>query len=297
MADNVGLILEGGGMRGIYTAGVLDFFCDAGIDFPLVATASSGALIGSYYKAKQRGKNYQVFEQIMRNPEAISFKRMLTHKEIFGMDFIFDTIPKELVPLDFHSFSTSNTQFIIGTTDILTGKACYQDTYTSKDELLKMIRASCSLPILASIVSYNGRDLVDGGVSDPIPITPSLNQGYRKNVVILTRNKGYVKKATTLNWFYKSVFKNYPELRRLLKERHIIYNQTMHRLREMEKQNKVFILQPNEPLIAKRIERNKKVLHDLYMQGYREAEQKRDELNQYLNHSQDEGKTFVAAGN
>jgi predicted patatin/cPLA2 family phospholipase len=282
MRDDIGLILEGGGMRGAYTAGVLDFFRDIEIDFPLVSTASSGAFIGSYYIAKQQRVNYKIFNEIMGNPRSISIRRMLTHKEVFSMNFIFDKIPRELVPFDFQSFSKSNTKFLIGTTDIVTGKPHYHDTYDTKDDLLTIIRASSSLPVLAPVVSFKGKELVDGGVSDPIPIRPSIQRGYQKHVVVLTRNKGYIKKGIKLNWFFKHVFKNYPGLREILKERHKIYNQTMEHLKEMEKQNKVFIIQPKERLVAKRLERNKQILHDLYFQGYQEAEQKKLELQQFL---------------
>lgn len=274
----IGLVLEGGGMRGAYTAGVLDFFLDAGIDFPLVTAASSSALLGSYFLTKQKGTNLKIFKELMRNRETISFKRMLTHKELFSMDFIFGQIPKNLVPFDFQTFSNSKTRILIGTTEVATGKTRYYEKFETVDDLFTVVRASCSLPVLAPFVSYQGKDLLDGGMSDPLPIRPALDNGYTKNVVILTRNKGYVKRPTKLNWFYKLVFKNFPELRQLLRDRHNIYNQTMDLLHELERQGKVLMIRPEKPLVAKRIERNEQILQDLYQQGYREAEQKKEAL-------------------
>ena len=190
-------------MRCAYTAGVLDLFLDKGIEFPIVATASAGALIGSSFIAKQRERNYQILKKVSENPTSVSFLKMIQERELFGMDYIFDKIPRELVPIDFGLFQASASKFIIGTTDINTGKPFYFSQYNSMDELIRIIRASCSLPVLASSIFHNEIELMDGGVSDPIPIKPLLESGLKKNVVILTRNKGYIKKGTKLNWFFK----------------------------------------------------------------------------------------------
>jgi len=282
LTDNTGLLLEGGGMRCAYTAGVLDFFLDHQIEFAHVATASAGAIIGSSFIAKQRERNYHILKLITQNNDFISFKRMMQEKELFGMDFIFDKIPNQLAPLDFDSFANSNTTFSIGTTDINTGYPLYFDNFDTKEDLFTVTRASCSLPVLASSTHYKGNDLMDGGVSDPIPIRPLMAKGLKKHVVVLTRNRGYVKKRSALNWLYKIIFKNKPALKQLLHDRHILYNQTMEKLLEMEKRNEVFIIQPEMPLVASRIEKDNHKLEDLYIQGYREAEQKEDALKEFL---------------
>lgn len=269
-------------MRVAYTAGVLDFLLDEELHFPVVATASASSLIGSSYISKQRDRNYKLIKEISNNPESISFKRMLHKKELYGMDYIFDKVPNEIVPLDFDAFSNSHSKFIIGTTNINTGTPIYHDSYHTQDDLFKIIRASCSLPVLASSISYDEQDLMDGGVSDPIPLKPLLDNGLEKQVVVLTRNKGYIKKATKLNWLFKRLFRDKPNLVNLLRNRHIAYNQTMQKLIEMESRNKVFIIQPEQALTASRIERNKQKLYDLYEQGYEEAKNKRTALNQFL---------------
>ncbi|RDW16201.1 patatin-like phospholipase family protein [Oceanobacillus chungangensis] len=282
MNDNVGLLLEGGGMRCAYTAGVLDLFLDKGVEFPVVATASAGALIGSSFISKQRERNYQILKNVGGNPKSVSFLKMIREKELFGMDYIFDKIPRELVPIDFDLFQASASRFIIGTTDINTGKPIYYNQYSSLDELIKITRASCSLPVLASSIFHGEIELMDGGVSDPIPIEPLLESGLKKNVVILTRNKGYIKNGTKLNWFFKRFFRNKPELIKLLRDRHLTYNQTMQVLREMEKREEVFFIQPEQPLKASRIEKDHRKLEILYMQGYTEAEKKMDSLKRFL---------------
>lgn len=282
LEGNTGLLLEGGGMRVAYTAGVLDLFLDKGIEFPVIATASAGALIGSSYIAKQRERNHRMLTEIVRNPKSISFKRMIQDRELYSMDYIFDQIPNEIAPLDFEVFSQSSSKFVIGTTDINTGHPVYHDTYNTKEELFKIIRASCSLPVLASSIVYQDLDLMDGGVSDPIPIKPLMDAGMKKHVVILTRNKGYIKKGTKLNWLFKRIFHQKPNLQKLLRDRHLLYNQTMKNLLDMEKRNEVFIIQPEVPLAASRIERNKDKLQNLYVQGYKEAEKKSEALKQFL---------------
>ncbi|MGJ9460539.1 patatin-like phospholipase family protein [Oceanobacillus sp. CF4.6] len=282
MEVSAGLSLEGGGMRSAYTVGVLDLFLDKGIDFPVVASASAGSLIGSSYIAKQRERNHRMLLEIGGNPESISFKRMIRDKELYSMDYIFNKIPNEIIPLDFNAFSQSASTFIIGTTDINTGYPIYHDKYDTKEDLFKIIRASCSLPVLAPSISYQGLDLMDGGVADPIPIKPLIDRGSNKNVVVLTRNKGYIKKGTRLNWLYKRIFSEKPLLIKLLRERHLIYNKTMQQLLEMEKRNEVFIIQPEKPLVTSRIEHNKEKLQNLYVQGYQETEKKYEALKYFL---------------
>lgn len=277
-----GLMLEGGGMRSAFTVGVLDYFLDQQIEFPYVATASAGALIGSSYIAKQRDRNTKLLEEIGKNQETISIKRLLQKRELFSMDFIFDKLANQLVPLEFDSFSQANSEFIIGTTEINTGKTVFYDTFETQKNLSTIIRASCSLPVLAPSVSYNDKQLIDGGVSDPIPISPLLEKGLKKHVVVLTRNKGYLKKPTKLNWFFKRFFKDKPELVKLLRNRHLIYNETMKRLLAMEQRNEVFIIQPEMPPKASRIEKSNQKLEALYHQGYQEAERKRQSLQSFL---------------
>ncbi|WP_234032404.1 patatin-like phospholipase family protein [Lentibacillus cibarius] len=157
MVHDAGLMLEGGGMRCAFTVGVLDYFLDRQLEFPFVATASAGALIGSSYIAKQRERNYQLLEALRKKPDVISFKRLLQKKELFSMDFIFEQLANDWFPLDFQSFSQANATFIVGTTDINTGKPLFHDTFTEKNDLIQVIRASCSLPVLAPNVSYKGK--------------------------------------------------------------------------------------------------------------------------------------------
>lgn len=282
--ENTGLVLEGGGMRGAFTAGVLDFFMDKNIHFPYIVGASAGACNGSSYVAKQRGRNYKVIVEYGNHPEYISIKRALTKKELFGMDFIFDKLPNQLVPFHYGRFFESNQtqKFVVSTTDVKTGQPRYYDQFKSGDDLLKLIRASSSLPLIAPIIKHEGEELLDGGIADPIPIAPSIEAGNDKHVVVLTRNAGYIKQKMRFPWFFQKKYREYPELLKALERRHERYNETMKQLERLQEEGKVFILRPVEPLAISRIERNQSKLHALYEQGYEHAAAQYSQLHEFL---------------
>ncbi|CQR47851.1 NTE family protein RssA [Paraliobacillus sp. PM-2] len=283
--NEVGLVLEGGGMRGVYTAGVLDFFHDKKIMFPYVVGASVGACVATSYLANQRGRNYEVLVEYSRHPEYLSLKRLLTRRSLFGMDFIFDTLPNQLVPFDYNMFIKNQSKLVVATTDVSTGLPVYYDSFDNKDELFKLVRASSSLPFVSTSVLHQGLELMDGGVSDPIPIDPSIQDGNRKHVVILTRHKGYKKDNVKFKRIVKHTYKNYPGLVRAMEKRHAKYNQTLEILRQMEQNGEVFIIQPKQPLKVSRIERNKQKLHDVYIQGYQQAEEISEALIKFVKSS------------
>ncbi|WP_407268174.1 patatin family protein [Radiobacillus sp. PE A8.2] len=282
MLEQTGLVLEGGGMRGTYTAGVLDYFHDEDITFPYVIGASAGASVGSSYISRQRGRNYKVLVEYGEHPEYISFKRWFKNKELFGMDFIFDILPKKLVPFDFETFFETKIKFVVGATDITTGEAVYFNEFHNQNDLLQVIRASSSLPLLAPSIHIQGKELLDGGIADPIPIQPSINAGNKKHVVVLTRNPGYVKKAMKFSWLFSRTYKDHPKLIKAIATRHLKYNQTIAKIEEMEKNGEVLVIRPQAPLHVSRIERNREKLHALYLQGYKEAESYRNRLREFL---------------
>ncbi|KGX86895.1 patatin-like phospholipase family protein [Pontibacillus litoralis] len=283
--DKSALILEGGGMRGAYTAGVLDFLMDHNIHFPYVVGASAGACNGSSYISKQKGRNYEILVEFSKHPDYISFRNMLHKKGLFGMDFLFDTLPNRLAPFDYDGFFQSvhaGQKFVVGTTDVRTGEPIYFDTFHNGESLLKIIRASSSLPIIAPIIQYKERELLDGGIGDPIPIQPSLNAGNKKHVLVLTRNEGYVKQKIKFSWFFRKKFKDYPMLTKALEVRHEKYNESTKLIEQMERNNEAFIIRPKHPLTVSRVERNSQKLHSLYEQGYLEVAERKDELMKFL---------------
>ncbi|MBN9652648.1 patatin family protein [Halobacillus sp. GSS1] len=280
--DDVGLVLEGGGMRGAYTAGVLDFFLDEDIHIPYVVGASAGACNGSSYVAKQRGRNYEVIVEYGAHPEYISYKRMITKRQLFGMDFIFDKLPNQLVPFDYDTFLQQETRFVVGTTDMKTGEPVFYDQFPDRDSLLKVIRASSSLPMVAPSIQYDGRELMDGGIADPIPMEASKRDGNKKHVVVLTRNDGYIKGRMKAGWYFNRKYKQFPLFAKALLERHIRYNQQLQKVKEAEQNGEAFVIRPLKPLKVGRIERNRDRLHNLYAQGYEEAEAHAARMERFL---------------
>ncbi|WP_162595842.1 patatin family protein [Bacillus sp. CGMCC 1.16541] len=280
MMNSTGLVLEGGGMRGIYTAGVLDYFMEQDFYFPYVIGVSAGACQASSYLSRQHGRNRKVNIDFINDPRYLSFRNYLRNREMFGMDFVFNEIPTSLVPFDFDTFRNRKEKFVIGTTDCITGEPVYYDDY--KEDVLTIIRASSSLPFVAPIVEYDGRKLLDGGISDPIPLKKSEQDGNTRNVVVLTRNREYRKKKSSMFWLAKRSYRQYKGLLHAMENRYARYNETLDYIEEQEKQGNVFVIRPQLPLQVGRMEKNPLKLEALYEQGYKEAQAQHEALTKWL---------------
>ncbi|BCB04369.1 patatin-like phospholipase family protein [Bacillus sp. KH172YL63] len=276
--EETGLVLEGGGMRGIYTAGALEYFLEKGVEFPYVIGVSAGACNAASYLSKQHGRNKKVNVDFIRDPKYLSWRNYWKTGELFGMDYVFDEIPNKLVPYDYQAFHTNSTEFVVGVTDCETGQPVYYARSDYGEDLLTIIRASSSLPFVAPVVEFASRHLLDGGISDPIPVGKAEQDGYGKNVVILTRNRGYYKKPSKFSFLLNRKYPQFPELQKTMMNRYIKYNQTIDELEEKERNGDVIIIQPQTPLKVGRIERNPQKLDELYWQGYRDAEAKMNEI-------------------
>ncbi|MGM0369570.1 MAG: patatin-like phospholipase family protein [Bacillota bacterium] len=282
--EQVGLVLEGGGMRGLYTAGVLDFLIEKDLYFPYVIGVSAGACHASSYLSKQFGRNKTVNIDYVNDKRYLSYKNLLTGQGLFGMDFIFEEIPKQLEPFDFDTFFSQPGKYVVGTTDCQTGQALYFDRSDceNKDDMLQIVRASSSLPFISPIVEFKDYQLLDGGVVDPIPIEKSLADGNQKNVVILTRSPGYRKDKFKFEWLAKLVYRDHPAIVDALLERHRVYNQTLELIKELEAAGDVFLIQPDNSLDVNRIERDQDKLTNLYHQGYQRMKDEYTDLKKWL---------------
>lgn len=279
---SVGLVLEGGGMRGAYTAGVLDAFLEHDLHFPYVVGSSAGACNGSSYVARQKGRNYKVIVDYGSHPEYISFKRWLTKRQLFGMDFIFDRLPNELVPFDYLTFEEQKTVFEVMTTCMRTGEPKTLREFRDRASLLKAVRASSSIPMLAPSVDYEGEQLMDGGIASPIPLQSSIDYGNEKHVVILTRNDGHIKKRMKASWYISNLYKQYPDFAQTIVRRHQIYNEQLTHIKQLEQSNRAFVFRPQIPIKVSRVERKREKLHALYIQGFTEADNQMAQLKKYL---------------
>ncbi|MFB5661222.1 patatin family protein [Alteribacillus sp. HJP-4] len=266
-----GLVLEGGGMRGLYTAGALEYFLDNEIYFPYVIGVSSGASIACSYLSRQKGRNKEVNIGLINDPRFISLKNLWTEKSLFGMNFLFHEVPRNIIPLHIEPFHQNGQQFVIGTTDCKTGSAHYISYPNQDDDLFAAVRASSSLPMLSPIVSYKGFELLDGGVADPIPINKSMKDGNNANIVILTREKGYRKKPFSLGRVARRFYKQYPALVQAMIDRPRKYNETLAYIEKLENDGQVKVLRPSADVRVKRTEKSARKLENIYDAGYKDA--------------------------
>lgn len=279
--NSIGLVLEGGGMRGLYTAGVLDFFMEKNLYFPYVIGVSMGACNAASYISRQKGRNKAININYIHDPRYLSYRNLIRKKGLFGMDFIFDYIPNKLDIFDIKTFKSASEKLLIGTTDCSTGKSIYFEK-NNCENIFTVMKASSSLPFISPIVNYSGMKLLDGGISDPIPIKKSIKDGNIKNVIILTRNKGYVKKPFKVKLFAKKFYPNYKYLLESLFNRYRIYNETVEYIERLENEGKVFVIRPQKTLEVGRVERNQERLISLYSQGYEEAKKCFNKLQNWI---------------
>lgn len=279
--DKIGLILEGGGMRGIYTAGVLDFFIDKNIEVDLVVGVSAGGCHAASYLSKQYNRAFKTVIDYLDDKDYISFKNLIKNGSIFGMDLMFNKIPNELYPYDYETFNNSKSKFTVVTTNCKTGEAEYFQLNDMKRDII-YLQASCSIPMFANIVEINGFKLLDGGVSDSIPIEYALKQGCNKNIVILTRDKTYIKSKVKFLSLVKRKYKKYPKLVKSIANRHLKYNKTLNLIKSLEEKNEIFVIQPKYPVKVSQVEKNKDKLIKLYNDGYNDAKNSYEKIIEFI---------------
>lgn len=281
---NIGLVLEGGAMRGIYTAAVLDFFMEKGLYFPYVIGVSAGACQGFSYISKQKGRNKKVNINFIDDPQYLSYKNLFENGGVFGFDYMFNEIAREKVPFDFEGYERSNQEFVIGATNCISGRTEY--FYRKNNDIEKMFKvckASSSMPLVSEEVLIDGKIFLDGGISDSIPIKKSIADGNIRNVVILTRDINYRKKKSKLGVFLSYLrYKGFRGLTKALGERYKVYNETLDFINQQEKNGNVFVIRPKTKVLVKRMERDKKKLSKLYNQGYNDAKEAYEDLLKWI---------------
>lgn len=275
------LILEGGGMRGLYTNGVLDYFLNQNLEFDMVTGVSAGAGCACSYLSKQFGRGATINIDYMQDKEYFSMRNLFRYKGAFNMKMMFTTIPNSLNRFDYKTFHNNPTVFYAVCTDIETGKPFYKRIINMRSDY-EYLQASMSLPFISSIVEKEGRKLLDGGISDSIPYQFAFDQGYDKCVVVLTQCSSYKKGKNNLIPLMKTTYRQYPKMIQAMENRHIQYNESLEKLYELEKQGKVFIIQPQKSVDISRLEKNPEKLRKLYHEGYHDCEVCFSKLLQYL---------------
>lgn len=270
------LVLEGGGMRGVFTCGVLDNLMDRGIRFPYAIGVSAGACNGLSFMSRQRGRAKFSNIDLLEKYQYIGFKHLITKGNIMDFDLLFHTFPDEIIPYDYATYAASRDRFEMVTTDITTGEATYMEEYHNPERVIAIVKASSSLPYVCPIAEVDGVKMLDGGISDSIPIARAREQGFPNSVVVLTRNKGYRKQGSS---FVPPLFyRKYPALREALAMRNTIYNRQIEEVERLEEEGKIIVIRPEKPIKVGRMERDTHKLLDLYNEGYECAARVRFEL-------------------
>lgn len=276
-----GLVLEGGGMKGIYTAGVLDFFLDKNMMFSSVYGVSAGACHMCSYLSKQRGRALDVNVDYLDSKKYCSVESLLTTGDLFNVDTCYRLIPDYLHPYDHDTFEQYQGKAYSVVTNIETGRAEYLRLRDMRKDIIK-VRASASLPLVSRNVKINGKYYLDGGISDAIPLQQSIIDGNLKNVVVMTKEMGFVRKPSTQLGLIKMRYLKYPKVYDLMLERHINYNNTLDFIERQQRNGQAFVIRPKKASNVGRIEKDKDKLIALYEEGYQDAADCYEELKAYL---------------
>lgn len=277
-----GLVLEGGAMRGMFSAGVMDVLMESGIEFDAIVGVSAGAVFGCNYKSKQIGRTIRYNMKYIKDPRYCSLRSLIKTGDLFGREFCYEKIPFELDVFDNETFIKNPTEFYVVATDINSGKAIYKKIDSANKTGLEYMRASASMPLVSTIININGTEMLDGGIADSVPLEFFINKGFEKNLVILTQPKGYVKKKNQLIPLMRISLRKYPKLIEAMANRHIIYNNQTAFAEKAEKEGSAFIIRPSEKLTIGRLEKNPETLKAVYELGRQEAVKNLDKIKEYL---------------
>ncbi len=276
-----GLVLEGGGMKGAYTAGVLDFFLEKEMEFASVYGVSAGAVHMCSYLSKQKGRSIRISTKYGADPRYCSLASLLLTGDLFNVKTCYDTVPNKWEPFDHETYESYQGKAYAVVTNIETGKPEYLLVDECREGLQK-VRASASLPLVSRNVPLGDKLYLDGGCSDSIPIARSIMDGNKKNVVILTKEVGYVRKPATKIGLLKVRYRKYPKLVEAMQKRHIAYNETLEYLERLEESGKAFIIRPKKASDVGRLDKDPKKLQALYEEGYADASACHEELIKFL---------------
>ena len=267
-----GLVLEGGGMRGLFTAGVLDVLMERGVKFDGIVGVSAGACFGCNYKSGQIGRVIRYNKRFARDPRYCSWKSLLTTGDLFGAEFCYRTLPMELDVFDAAAYEANPMEFHIVATDCETGKPEYRRLDTADAMAFEWIRASASMPVVSRPVAIDGREYLDGGLSDGIPLRYFESLGYDFNVVITTRPHGYRKFPSWKHRLAKPFLRRYPAVYKALKTRHEWYNETLKYIDSRVANGATILIAPDASLDISRVCHDPDTMQRVYDIGRRKAE-------------------------
>lgn len=267
LTERSGLVLEGGGMRGVFTCGVLDNFMDRGIRFPYTIGVSAGACNGLSYMSRQRGRAKYSNIDLLEKYRYIGFKHLLTKRNIMDFELLFETFPNEIIPYDYEEYARCEERYEMVTTSCETGEACYFEEKQSPARIIDIVRASSSLPFVCPIAYIDDRPMLDGGIADSIPLLRARELGFDNNVVVVTRNRGY-RKADKPAFVPPFFYRKYPAMREAIRNRSFVYNEQLELVEQLEAAGELTVIRPIRPIVVDRMERDTSKLLNLYDEGY-----------------------------
>ncbi len=277
-----GMVLEGGAMRGMYTAGVLDVMMENDVKVDGVIGVSAGAVFGCNYKSKQIGRAIRYNMKYCSDERYVSIKSLIKTGDLYGAEFCYNELPNRLDIFDAETYRENPVDFYVTCTDVHTGLPVYHLCSQGDAEDIQWMRASASMPLVSRVVSVGGYDLLDGGISDSIPIRWFRRQGYRKNIVILTQPEGYTKKPSRIIPAFKLFMRKYPAIAEAMEKRHRNYNGSLKAVKKLKERGEAFVLQPGEPLEIGRTEKDPEKLRQVYQTGRRDALAHLQEMKDFL---------------
>lgn len=277
-----GLVLEGGAMRGMFTAGILDVFMEEGVQFDGTIGVSAGAAFGVNYKSGQIGRAIRYNAKFCNDPRYCGLRSLLRDGNIYSRDFAYGEVPLVHDPFDFDAFSINPMPFYLVCTDVETGGPVYHEFRGKEDYGFEWIRASASMPLVSQMVEIEGRKLLDGGISDSIPLRYFEELGYDRNVVILTQPPSYEKKENGLLFLVRLMYRKYPKLVKAMEQRHLVYNETLRYIEKKEAAGEILILRPRRALPVSRVEKKPENLYSAYQIGRDMAQARLEEVRYFL---------------
>ncbi len=279
--ERLGLVLEGGGMRGVYTAGVLDFFLEENLLVDGVIGVSAGAVQAVNFVSRQEKRGFRVIATYANDKRYMSFRSLLLTGDLFNKRFCYERIPDELDPFDYETFRNASTRCYATATNVLTGEASHLELKDLRDDMDKL-RASGSLPLVSNLVDIDGIPHLDGGIADSIPFEAFRRMGYGKCIVVLTRAKGYRKGPNRLMPLIRFKYRKYPKFVAACENRFRAYNESLEALEAAEARGDLLVIRPQKTVEVARLERNAEKLDALYREGFAEAKERFDDLKRFV---------------
>jgi len=267
-----GLVLEGGGMRGMFTMGIVDVMCEQHVSVDGIVGVSAGACFGCNYKSHQPGRALRYNAALMGDSRYMGLRNLLRTGNLFDAEFAYHTVPTQIDVFDAATFAADPTEFHVVCTDAVTGEPVYKQLTQADYEALEWIRASSSMPLVSKPVPLAGRMLLDGGMVDSIPLRHAEELGFDRNIVILTQPRGFRKQPTRLGPLFRLFMREYPRMAEVMANRHTMYNRQLEYLDERERQGKVLLIFPDAPLQISRTERRPDNMRRVYELGRKQGQ-------------------------